>query len=134
MKLLKFTIFSLALVLTLVSCSKKSSNDPPPPSSNSLDGVWTGKSVTESNNTTSFYSFEILPNGTLNRLDEAGAVVGTGIWSISSNIFEGTYKNANKDKFSVIGSYNKGLAKILGNWGYGNSVTNGGTWEMARKK
>jgi hypothetical protein len=24
--------------------------------------------------------------------------------------------------------------KIPGNWGYGNSVTNGGTWEMARKK
>ena len=133
MKLFKFTILSLALVLTFVSCSKKSSDDSTP-ASNSLDDVWAGKSVTEANNTTSFYSFEIKPNGTLNRLDETGAVAGTGIWSISNNIFEGTYKNANNTKFSVIGSYNKGLAKILGNWGYGNSVTNGGTWEMTRKK
>ena len=133
MKLFRFTIFSLALVLTFVSCSKKDSDDSTP-ASNSLDGVWTGKSVTESNNSTSFYSFEIKANGTLNRLDEAGAVAGTGTWSVSNNIFEGTYKNTNNAKFSVIGSYNKGLAKILGNWGYGNSVTNGGTWEMTRKK
>ena len=133
MKLFRFTIFSLALVLTFVSCSKKDSDDSTP-ASNSLDGIWTGKSVTESNNSTSFYSFQIKPDGTLNRLDEAGAVAGTGTWSVSNNIFEGTYKNTNNAKFSVIGSYNKGLAKILGNWGYGNSVTNGGTWEMTRKK
>jgi hypothetical protein len=133
MKFLKFTFLSLALVLTIVSCSKKSSDDATP-ASNSLDGVWSGNSVTESGNTKSFYSFEIKPNGILNRLDETGAVAGTGIWSVSSNIFEGTYKNANNTKFSVIGSYNKSLAKILGNWGYGNSVTNGGTWEMSRKK
>jgi hypothetical protein len=133
MKLFRFTILSLALAMTFMSCSKKDSDDSTPVSS-SLNGVWTGKSVTESNNSTSFYSFEIKPDGTLNRLDEAGAIAGTGTWSVSNNIFEGTYKNANNAKFSVIGSYNKGLAKILGNWGYGNSVTNGGTWEMARKK
>lgn len=133
MKFLKITMLSCAFVLMLASCSKKSSDDSTPVS-NSIDGTWSGSSVTESTNTKSFYSFDIKPNGVLNRLDETGAVVSTGVWSMSNNIFEGTYKNANNAKFSVIGSYNKTLAKILGNWGYGNSVTNGGTWEMTRKK
>ncbi|MHA4843152.1 hypothetical protein ACX0G7_03255 [Flavitalea antarctica] len=133
MKFLKITMLSCAFVLMLASCSKKSSDDSTPVS-NSIEGAWSGSSVTESTNTKSFYSFDIRPNGVLNRLDETGAVVGTGIWSMNNNIFEGTYKNANTAKFSVIGSYNKTVAKILGNWGYGNSVTNGGTWEMTRKK
>jgi hypothetical protein len=133
MKSLKFTILSFVFALTVAACSK-SSKDDTPPAPTSLDGIWIGKSVTDADKSTAFYSFDIKPNGVLNRLDESGAIVGTGIWSIDNNIFQGTYKNASNAKFSVLGSYNKGVAKILGNWGYNNSVTNGGTWEMARKK
>src|SRR5918993_3972152 len=133
MKSLKFTIVSFVFALTVAACSK-SSKDDTPPAPTSLDGIWIGKYVTDADKSTAFYSFDIKPNGVLNRLDESGAIVGTGIWSIDNNIFQGTYKNASNAKFSVLGSYNKGVAKILGNWGYNNSVTNGGTWEMARKK
>ena len=132
MKIVNYLILVVAVAVTAISCSK-SSNDDTPTTSNSIDGVWQGSLVTESSKITSFYAFDIKPNGVLHRLNEAGNIVGTGIWSIDNNIFNGTYKTESNTKYSVIGSYNKGIDKILGNWGFNNSVTNGGTWEMMKK-
>ena len=132
MKIVNYLILVVAVAVTAISCSK-SSNDDTPTTSNSIDGVWQGTLVTESSKITSFYAFDIKPNGVLHRLNEAGNIVGTGIWSIDNNIFNGTYKTESNTKYSVIGSYNKGINKILGNWGFNNSVTNGGTWEMMKK-
>ena len=133
MKIVNYLILIVALAITMIACSK-SSNDDPPTTSNSIDGVWQGTLVTESSKITSFYAFDIKPNGVLHRLNEAGSIAGTGIWSIDNNIFTGTYKTESNTKYSVIGTYNKSINKILGNWGFNNNVTNGGTWEMIKKQ
>jgi hypothetical protein len=132
MKIVNYLILVVILATTTVSCSKNSDNDAPA-TSNAIDGIWQGSLVTESSKITSYYAFDIKPNGVLHRLNEAGSVVGTGTWSIDNNIFSGTYKTESNTKYSVIGSPNNSKNKILGNWGFNNSVTNGGTWEMNKK-
>lgn len=122
------------LFITASSCSKKS--DPAPAStSTSLQGVWVGKYGFDNENPHVFYSFNIKANGIIEELNSTGEVKATGTWKLDNNIFTAKYINVapSTSKYSVIGAFNSSMGKILGNWGYESSATNGGTWEMARK-
>jgi hypothetical protein len=131
MKLLRSTTLVFFFAIAFISCSKN--DDSSAPASESFAGIWKGELESETTGEVIFYAFDIKANGVLNQIDEKGDVVGTGIWTASNNIFTGTYNHVNKEKYSVIGTHNKSLNKFLGNWGYGNSTTNGGTWQMSKK-
>jgi len=132
MKFLRIASIALILFVTASACSKKSSTTP---SSKSIEGAWVGKYGFDSEVPHVFYSFNIKANGILEELSETGTVKATGTWEIDNNIFTGKYTNVapSTSKYSVIGAFNSSTGKILGNWGYSSSTTNGGTWEMTRK-
>lgn len=130
MKFLKTACVALG-VLLLFACSKSTDK----PASATIEGVWVGKYGTGDNKPSAFYSFNIKANGVIEELDVNGTVKGQGTWELENNILMATYQYlppAN-NKFSVLGAFNAAQGKILGNWGYGESVTDGGTWEMTKK-
>ncbi len=132
MKFMKGACMALVMLLTF-ACSKSTDE----PGTVSIEGVWTGKYGTGNNKPSSFYSFNIKANGVIEELDANGKVKGKGIWQLDNNkILMASYyylPPANTE-FSVLGAFNAAEGKILGNWGYGESVTDGGTWEMTKNK
>lgn len=130
MKFLKIACVAFVMLLTF-ACSKSTDK----PASTSIEGVWVGKYGTGNNKPSSFYSFNFKANGIIEELDVNGKVIGKGIWELENNILQAYYEYlppSNKE-FSILGAFNAAQGKILGNWGYGESVTDGGTWEMTKK-
>ena len=135
---MKFVKTGLALLLAafiFTACSK-SDSQPTPPTSQSVQGVWVGKFGTDNNNPSAFFSYNFKAGGVLEELTDNGQVKGTGTWKLDNNILTGYTINVLApvgNKYSMIGTFNASQGKILGNWGYGSSATNGGLWEMSRK-
>jgi hypothetical protein len=132
MKFLRNAFVALTMLLA-VACSK--SSDKPSPATNSIEGIWVGKYGTGNNNPSSFFSFSIKANGVIEEVDSEGQVKGKGTWKLENKILSATYTwlAPSNTKFSVLGAFNAAQGKILGNWGYGASATDGGLWEMTKK-
>ncbi len=129
MQVFKTTFFALVVAIAATACSKSNSSDKP---FESIAGVWKGTVITDHDKKVYFWSFGFRANGVLEVLNQTGGVVATGTWSLENNILMASYTQ-DDDKFSIIGSHNASLGKILGNWGYDNSTTDGGTWEMSKQ-
>jgi hypothetical protein len=128
---MKFSIsiflVAIAAIAIFASC-KKDKKDPV----TAIEGRWVGEYVNNSDQSY-YYSFDIKSDGTIQEINGQGVVIGEGTWEMENNILTASYFWGNGDKFSVIGSFHPELGKILGNWGYDESVTNGGTWEMVKQ-
>ena len=55
-----------------------------------------------------------------------------GIVTAYNDILSAHYEWTSGSKYSVIGAFYKDQGKLLGDWGYGNSSTDGGTWQMTK--
>ena len=132
MKFLKIACVALVMLLTF-ACSKNT--DKPAPAAASIEGIWTGKYGTGDNKPSTFYSFNIKSNGVIEELNADGSVKGKGTWNLENKILMATYNYLppSNSKYSVLGAFKAEEGRILGNWGYGTSVTDGGTWEMKKK-
>jgi len=133
MKLLRIAFVAVAMVFA-VACSKNT--DDKPSSTTTIEGIWVGKYGTGSNNPSTFFSFNIKAGGVIEELAENGTVKGTGTWKLENNILSATYTWAPpaNTKFSVLGAFDAAKGEIVGDWGYGTSPTNGGLWDMTKKK
>lgn len=129
MKFINIAIAVLFVTTIFTACSKSKSS---PSGSTSIEGTWVGKYGTGNNTPSSFYSFIIKPGGIIEEVNSSGVKKGEGTWKLENNIFTAKYQylSPSTAKFSVIGAFNASTGKILGNWGYGNSATDGGLWEM----
>jgi hypothetical protein len=135
MKSLQFAIVTLFLSLVFIGC-KKSNDGPTNINSNTITGVWVGKFGTGDNQPSSFFSFNIKEGGILEELNVSGEKIGQGTWKLENKIFTAVYSYYAPpagNKFSVMAAFNANTGKLLGNWGYNNSVTDGGQWEMDKK-
>ena len=74
--------------------------------------------------------FNIKAGGTIEELNSSGQKIGQGTWEIENDILTANYQWPSGSKYSVIGAFYKDQGKLLGDWGYGSSATNGGTWQM----
>jgi len=134
MKFLQAVSVLLFAAFTFAACSK--SNNTPPVTNNSVQGAWVGKFGTDNNAPSVFFSYNFKAGGVLEELTDNGQIKGTGTWKLDNNILSGYTINVLApvgNKYSMIGAFNAAQGKILGNWGYGSSATNGGLWEMSRK-
>ncbi|MGN6491069.1 MAG: hypothetical protein ACTHLE_03660 [Agriterribacter sp.] len=125
--------FLLALLVSISFVACKKDNAKP---AVSIEGKWVGKFGTGGNPPSSFFSFNIKPGGVIQELNQDGEVTGEGEWELdSNNVLFATYETLsdNVKVYTVIGAFNAGQAKILGNWGYNDSATDGGTWEMSKQ-
>ena len=118
--LLLFVFFTLVFA----SCSKDKS------SVATIDGVWQGTYGFGSSTGNYHYAFKIFENGTLQRLNAAGEVIGDGEWEMQNNIFMADFSVGDID-FSVIAAFDAAHGKMTGDWGYYPNVDEG-RWQMTK--
>lgn len=133
MKLLKI-VFLFALGLSVFTSCKKDKDTITVPVAD-IAGKYEGKFGTDNNNPSSFYSFNIKQNGTLEELSSSGEMIGTGTWTLNGNSFRGSYHYIfpATSFFVVTGTYDAHSKKITGTWGYGSNDKDGGKWHMTKK-
>ena len=122
-----FLIFCSALVL-FASCKKDE------PGGASINGTWVGKWGSGNQEPLYFLKFKFDGNGTLQRLDEQGAVIANGTWMLDGIQFECTYTSTeNGQVHKIAGLYTDFDNTILGTWGYSPSKANGGQIELVKQ-
>jgi hypothetical protein len=129
MKISKFFLALFSLVL-FASCSKDNDDD----KSTGIEGRWVGTYVNDASGNTFYYSFNIKGNGVIEEVNSANQVVGTGSWQLdnATNVFTAKYAWPGGSDFSIIAAYDKNAKRLVGDWGYDNSNTDGGSWEMTK--
>lgn len=128
MKISKMILALLIAVLPFISCSKDNDDD----KEHTIEGRWVGTYFNATSNSTYYFSFDIKNGGAIQEINSAGDVVGTGQWELNNNILEAHYTWTGGGDFSVVAAFDKHAGRLLGDWGFGNSTTNGGTWEMTK--
>lgn len=130
MKMMKI-FFAVLLLAAIFTACKKDATKPVA----TIEGTWVGKFGTGENAPSSFYSFNIKADGTIQEVNAAGEVVGEGTWELDNKILYATYSyfTPSTKVYSILGAFDKNQGKLLGNWGYNESATNGGLWEMTKK-
>ncbi|RXK62107.1 hypothetical protein ESA94_03585 [Lacibacter luteus] len=100
-------------------------------STSTVAGIWKGTYGTGSSNNTTFYSFQLNPDGTMNVLDASGKSIAAGTYNLNNNQLTGIYRyTGNNNAFSFAASV-KG-SQMEGTWGSGSNVSGGGRWMMTK--
>ncbi len=135
MKLFKFLLIAFLSAALFTACNKDKDDTVINIPASELTGVFEGKFGTGSNNPSSFYSFNIKADGTMEELGSGGTVNGTGTWTITGNVFRAThhYTFPATSFFVTTGVYDPATKTISGTWGYGSSDSDGGKWYMTKK-
>lgn len=133
MKFLKLAILGIFILIAAISCRKNS--NVPVTDKSSFYGVWVGKFGTGNNTPSSFFSFVINQDGTIEELDASGKAVGKGTWKCEYDVFTASwdYYPPSSAKYSAVADYNKTIHMLIGKWGYSGNSTDGGSWQMVRK-
>ncbi len=135
MKFLKSITSVLLLLFVFSACSKDSESTP---STTTFQGVWQGKFGNDNDAPSVFFSLNFKAGGVLEEIDTDGTVKGTGTYTIdNNNIITGHTVNIKApvgNKYSYVAAFYPSQAKVLGNWGFGNSGTNGGMFNLTTKK
>lgn len=128
MKISKIILIALIAATGFVSCKK----DKVEKQTTAIEGRWVGTYVNEASGNSFYYSFNIKPGGIIEELNAAGQKLGQGTWELDNNILSANYSWTSGSQYSVIAAFYKEDGKLLGDWGYGDSATNGGTWTMQK--
>lgn len=130
MKISSIISVILIAVTTLTACSKD--NDDKKPATVNIEGRWIGTYKNDASGNTFYYSFNIKQGGVIEEVNSSNQKIGEGTWKLEHDILTASYIWPGGSKYSIIAAFNKNQGKLLGDWGYGNSATNGGTWEMTK--
>jgi hypothetical protein len=129
-KIMLIAFTALAAITTFAACEKDKDDKTPV----AIEGRWIGTYVNAASGNTFYFSFDIKPGGIIEEINNAGQKVGEGTWELdpATNVLMANYTWTNGQEFSIIAAFDKQNGRLLGDWGYDNSNTNGGTWEMTK--
>jgi len=133
MKILKTAVLALLLAAGFAACKKdhdKSSNSNP-----AMEGVYAGKFGYGSDTPDEDFKFAIKANGVFQELSvNNGNPTGQGTYTVNGNTFTATYKMlwAPYNEYSVSGTFNQSIGKIVGTWGYDKNPSDGGKIDMTK--
>ena len=130
MKIPNLLLVSFVLLSVFASCSKNNGDLNPI----DIEGRWIGTYINDASGNSFYFSFKIKPGGVIEEVNNSGVAIGEGTWELdnTTNVFTAKYTWYTGGSYSVIAAFNSGSAKLIGDWGYGNSNTDGGTWEMTK--
>ena len=130
MKISTVLLIALVSLPVLFSCKKDKDK---PTITPTIEGRWEGSYINAASQNSFYYSFNIKAGGVFEEIGSNGQKLGEGTWSMENNILTAHYAYPNGNEYTVIAAYYKDQAKLLGDWGYDNSGTDGGTFEMDKK-
>lgn len=138
MKTLKHSALALLIVSTLFVACKKDNDTPVEPNGTPGEfsaGVWQGKYGFGNETPNVTYIFNIKAGGVIEELNSQGNSKGDGTWALNGTTFTAQYqwKSPYFTKYKVVATYDKTTGKLTGTWGYDNSTTDGGKWNMTKK-
>jgi hypothetical protein len=133
MKLLQWILTGICSLYLFTSCSKD--KEQVIETAVVSPGVYEGKYGTGNNTPSTFYSFRLNGDGTMQEIDVSGNVVGTGAWTINGTTFRASYHYIFPATayFVATGTYDQATKKISGTWGYDDNDKDGGKWNMIKK-
>ena len=133
MKFLRFSLVALLMSAVFFSCKKD--NDSTGNAITAIEGKWVGKYSFGNSVPDIFFSFNIKGNGVIEELNSSGNSKGSGTWSLNGTSFSAHYqwKAPLNTIYSVTATYNAATGKLMGAWGYDNSPSDGGLWEMTKQ-
>lgn len=132
MRFLKIALITLLSSGLFAACSKDKTENP---SESAIIGRWVGTYGFDDDNPTIYYSLNFKSGGVIEEISPSGQVKGTGTWEMSNNVLTAHYSwlPSNPTTFSIVAAFNASQGKLIGNWGYDDSATDGGLWEMTRQ-
>ena len=131
MRILKIALIALFTSGIFVACKKEKTENPAP----SIEGRFIGKYGFGNDVPSIYFSLNFKPNGVIEEITSNDQVKGTGTYEINGNTITAHYSwlPANPTTFSIVAAYDPATGKLLGNWGWGSSATDGGLWEMTKQ-
>jgi hypothetical protein len=129
MKISKIILIAFVALTGFISCKKDRAEQ----KHATIEGRWVGTYVNNASGNSFYYSFNIKQGGVIEELNAAGQKLGQGAWELENNILTANYAWPGGGNFSIIAAFSKEAGKLLGDWGYGDSATNGGTWQMNKQ-
>lgn len=135
MKILTTAVIAIFASTAFIACKKDHDSSATTPSSNSIVGRWVGSYVNDASGNSFYYSLNIKAGGVIEEINSSGEKIGEGTWTYENNILTAHYDwlPPHNSSYSVVASFYSNTGKLLGNWGYGDSATDGGTWEMKKQ-
>lgn len=135
MKFLRLSMFALLASVILFSCKKDSDSGINKTTEPGIQGDWIGTYGFGNDNPSIYYRLKIQANGVIEELNSSGNSKGSGTWNLDGTTFTAAYqwKAPYNTIYKVTATYNEATHKLTGTWGYGNSATDGGKWELAKQ-
>ena len=130
MRVLKIALIALFTSGIFVACKKEKVDKP----AQSIEGRWVGKYGFGNDVPSIYFSLNFKPGGVIEEISSSDQVKGTGTWTMMDNVINAHYSwlPGNPNSFSIVAAFDASTGKLLGNWGYGSSATDGGLWEMTK--
>lgn len=130
MKISKLLLVAFAMLSIFASCSKDNDDSNPV----DIEGRWIGSYINDASGNSFYFSFKIKPGGVIEEVNNSGVAIGAGTWELdaATNVFTAKYTWYAGGIYSVIAAFDSESAKLVGDWGYGDSNTDGGSWEMTK--
>jgi hypothetical protein len=132
MKVLKIALIALFVPVLFAACSKDKTENS---SESAIMGRWIGAYGFDNDNPNVYYSLNFKSGGVIEEVNSNGQVIGSGTWEMNGNTITAHYAwlPPSTATFSIVAGYYPSQGKLLGNWGYDASATDGGLWEMTKQ-
>ena len=127
-KLKSIFTFLLFAAVVFTSCKK---DDPSP--QDPIVGSWIGKYGSGNSEPSTFYSFNIMANGSWQVRLEDKTTIGSGTWKLEDGTFYGVYTYELGGTYNVAGKYDAGAGTITGSWGEGETGTGDGEFFLNKE-
>ena len=142
MKFLKIASAAMIVSLVFIACTKEkdmitqqSKETPQNVPASPVQGIWTGQSYGVEKSIPVYLEFNIKPDGTMDVLNEAKKITGTGGWLLTGKNFNAAYTVfASGNGYSFAAELNNLQNNLNGTWGHNTSHTDGGFWNMDKQK
>lgn len=131
MKFLKNAMFAMLASVLFIACSKDKDSTPAP---QTLEGRFVGQYKFTNSAPTYYYSLNFKAGGILEEINSSNQKIGEGTWQLNGSTMTASYHYTfgNQTAFSLSATFDGSLNKLTGTWGFDNSATDGGTFEMVK--
>ncbi len=136
MKTLQQVLLFVAFATVVFSCKKDNENPGNDTHPDVMTGKWVGKFGFEEETPSTYYSFTLKSDGTLEERNSSNEKIGEGTWSLTGTSFVAKhhYYSTTGTTFTDVATYNAQAKKLEnGTWGYSNNATDGGKWFMQKQ-